>query len=307
MKKFSPAAITALKEALINIYWKKQDLKNFINLTIKNTTILITIDWESNRKYESVNNLIDRMIERKDIYENDLLELILETANMDDFSHLRQWDDPDLKIKKATEAVANLRQYANGFFKIEQEKKESEIRKRKLEEKASVIQGKVLQIEALKSKFMLLATEPNVQKRGRELEGFLNELFTLFDLEPKRSFALNDEQIDGAFTFENSDYLLEAKWQKRPIETGDLKKFAGTLASKLKNTLGLYVSIDGFTQGARELSGQNAAGMILMDGMDLNAVLEDRIDLHQLLFRKRRHAAETGEIYFSVTKILEGK
>lgn len=304
MKKFSPAAITALKEALINIYWKKQDLKNFINLTIKNTTILLTINWEANKKFESVNELIDRMVERKDIYESDLLELILETANLDDFSHLKQWEDADLKIKKARESVVNLRQHANGFFKIAQEKKESEIRKRKLEEKTLAIQSKAEQISKLKDKFLILATESDPRKRGRELELFLNELFTLFDLEPKRSFALHDEQIDGAFTFENSDYLLEAKWQSRPIETGDLKKFAGTLSSKLKNTLGLFVSIDGFSKGARELSGQNATAMILMDGMDLNAVLDSRIDLHQLLFRKRRHASETGEIYFPVDKIL---
>jgi hypothetical protein len=73
----------------------------------------------------------------------------------------------------------------------------------------------------------------------------------------------------------------------------------------LKNTLGLFISIDGFSQGAKELSGQIATGIILMDGADLNSVLDGRIDLHQLLFRKRRHAAETGEIYYPINKILE--
>jgi restriction endonuclease Mrr len=305
MKKFSPAAITALKDALICIYWTKQDLKNFVSYTIKNTSIVHTINWETNKKYESVNELINRMVERKDIYENDLLELILEVANMEDFSHLKKWDDADLKIKKAKETVVNLRQFASGFFRIENEKKEVEVRKRKLEESISSVKNRDEQITNLKAKFMVLATETNAQKRGRDLEVFLNELFTLFDLEPKRSFALKDEQIDGAFTFENSDYLLEAKWQNKPIETGDLKKFAGTLISKLKNTLGLFISIDGFSQGAKELSGQIAAGIILMDGADLNSVLDGRIDLHQLLFRKRRHAAETGEIYYPINKILE--
>jgi len=303
-KKFSPAAVTALKDALVNIYWKKQDLRNFISLTIKNSTILLTIDWDNNRKYESVNELIDRMVQRRDIFENDLFELLKETANMDDFSHLKQWDDADIKIKKAKESVTILRRHTSGYFVIEQEKKDSEVRHKKLNENVFKIKIKEDRVNDLKNKFMILATEQNAQKRGRELESFLNELFTLFDLEPKRSFALKDEQIDGAFTFENSDYLLEAKWQQKPVETGDLKKFAGTLSSKLKNTLGLFISIDGFSQGARELSGQVATGIILMDGMDLNAVLDGRIDLHHLLFRKRRHAAETGEIYYPVNKIL---
>jgi hypothetical protein len=33
-----------------------------------------------------------------------------------------------------------------------------------------------------------------------------------FDIEAKGSFRLEGEQIDGAFTFENAEYILEAKW-----------------------------------------------------------------------------------------------
>jgi len=40
--------------------------------------------------------------------------------------------------------------------------------------------------------------------------------------------------------------------------------------------------------------------MILMDGSDLMAVLEGRIDLVQLLLRKRRQAAQTGQIYLRI-------
>jgi hypothetical protein len=36
-----------------------------------------------------------------------------------------------------------------------------------------------------------------------------------------------------------------------------------------------------------------------MDGGDLMAVLEERIDFTSLLLRKKRHAAQTGGIYFS--------
>ena len=67
------------------------------------------------------------------------------------------------------------------------------------------------QVEALKHDFFQLAMESNHQKRSIQLEGFLNKLFTLFDLNPKKAFRLNIEQIDWTFTFENSDYLLEAK------------------------------------------------------------------------------------------------
>jgi hypothetical protein len=44
--------------------------------------------------------------------------------------------------------------------------------------------------------------------------------------------------------------------------------------------------------------------MILMDGSDLMAVLEARIDLIQLLLRKRRHASQTGNIYLRIHELL---
>ena len=38
--------------------------------------------------------------------------------------------------------------------------------------------------------------------------------------------------------------------------------------------------------------------MILMGGMDLMQVLEGRIRLNELILIKRRHASQTGEIYY---------
>lgn len=303
-KKFSPASITALKEALINIYWKKQDLKNFLKLSLENDAILVTINWEYNKKFESVNELVDRMIARKDIYYDDLIRLIYDVSNFNDFSHLKIWDDSEIKIAKAKESIQRLRQFAQGYFHVEEEKRALEKRRKKTQDHLESLKKSQEQIESLKQEFLILAMESNPQKRGILLESFLYKLFSLFDLEPKRSFSLKDEQIDGAFTFENGDYLLEAKWQKEPVETGELKKFSGTLNDKQKNTLGLFISIDGFSKGAVEFSGPNARSIILMDGMDLSAVLDQRIDLHHLLFRKRRHASETGEIYYPAFKIM---
>jgi hypothetical protein len=44
--------------------------------------------------------------------------------------------------------------------------------------------------------------------------------------------------------------------------------------------------------------------MIFMDGGDLMAVLEGRIDLGVLLLRKRRHAAQTGELFLPIHSVF---
>ena len=43
--------------------------------------------------------------------------------------------------------------------------------------------------------------------------------------------------------FDNADYLLEAKWQEKDINASDLYTFGGKIQGKLKNTLGLFVSL----------------------------------------------------------------
>ena len=46
--------------------------------------------------------------------------------------------------------------------------------------------------------------------------------------------------------------------------------------------------------------GVTSVGVVLMDGADLMAVLEERIDFVTLLLRKKRHAAQTGNIFLRV-------
>ena len=57
-KKLSPQAVMALKEAMSVIFWEKEDLKDFIKISINNPAIPGTINWEG-LKRESVKELIE--------------------------------------------------------------------------------------------------------------------------------------------------------------------------------------------------------------------------------------------------------
>ena len=302
MKQFSPAAIQALKEALTHIYWRKKDLRSFVYHTVQNNDIVSTIDWENNVKNESVHYLVDRMVVRPDLYYDDVLRLFDAVMHFDDYSHLRQWDDADAKIRRAQESVAALRTHAQGYFVLKEEVERAEQRRAALHEMAREKAGFEQRVPELQQRFFGLVVEGNAQRRGYLLEGFLNELFVLFDLDPKESFKIVGEQIDGAFTFDNQDYLLEAKWQKEPIQAGDLYHFGGKIAGKLKSALGLFVSINGFSAESTKVDSPVVKSMILVDGGDVTAVLDNRVSLKDLIYRKRRHASETGEIMLPFTR-----
>jgi hypothetical protein len=304
MKVISPAAILALKEALSAIYWKKGDLRKFVELTLKNPAIVGTIAWETNAKYHSASELVDRMCARPDIYQEDLLALFEQSCNMGDFSHLSRWDNGDELIRTAKTKVQALRTHSEGFFQKKKEDEEVEKRRKVTLSKITESQAIVERLSQLKSQYFQIVTEEDAQKRGYSLERFLNETFMMFDLDPKASFKIIGEQIDGAFTFEQTDYLLEAKWVSRKINAGDLYEFGGKLSGKLKNTLGLFISINGFSTESLEVTSTVLKQMILMDGEDLMAVLDGRIELKDLMYIKRRHASQTGRIFIGIREIL---
>jgi hypothetical protein len=101
-----------------------------------------------------------------------------------------------------------------------------------------------------------------------------------------------------------TDFLFEAKWRQEPSNAADLDSFAAKVRRKLENTLGIFLSINGFTPDGIAAHSTGGAVIVLMDGADLMAVLEERIDFVTLLLRKKRHAAQTGEIYLPIHQIL---
>jgi hypothetical protein len=299
-KTISVQALIALKEALSTVFWTKKDLRSFIDLTIENTAIIATIDWSGNTKFESVSQLIDRMAKRQDLYLNDLLKLVQEVGNFEDFSHLNHWEDSVTKIKKAKEAVLKLRNQAKGYFDKIEDLKKSEKAKATTKEKIKESIDYQQQLDKLKQDFLQIAINNNHQQRGIQLEKFLNKIFLFFDLDPKGSFKIVGEQIDGSFTFDNTDYLLEAKWQKTLIVAQELYGFGGKIQGKFKNTCGLYVSLDGFSSECTKTENPSVKAIILMDGADLMQILDGRINLNDMLYLKRRHSAQTGEIFYKI-------
>ncbi|TDG36256.1 hypothetical protein EZJ43_09645 [Pedobacter changchengzhani] len=302
-KKVSVQSLLALKDALTNVFWTKKDLRQFIELIIENPLIVSTINWNENTKLESVSQLIDRMSKRQDIYQIDLLKLIQETGNLNDFSHLKIWDNSEDKIRKAKASVEKLRLNTKSYFDTIEELKKTE--KSRESNQAKIKESITYQqkLDELKTEFFAIALNDNHQQRGHQLEKFLKELFFFFDLDPKNSFKITGEQIDGTFTFDNTDYLMEAKWQKKQIDAQDLYGFGGKITGKLKNTLGLYISLEGYSSESTKTKSSTLNSIILMDGVDLMQVLEGRIKLTDMLYIKRRNASQTGELFYRIIGI----
>jgi len=302
-KQLSPTGVMALKEALCSVYWYKSDLRGFLNLCLSNPALLNNFNWE-NYKRQIASDIIDFLASNPSSHLGDLTKICYELCKLTDFSHLKQLDDGPAKVEKARSAVNQLRQLIEPHQEIKREqdeiKRRQEAAAQKLRENIAVRQ----KLEAIKAKYMALISSSDPQGRGFELERIMYEVFELFDLDPKASFKNLGEQLDGAFTLDGTEYLFEAKWHKELVNKASLAAFSDKVRTKLENTLGVFLSINGFSQDGVAAHQAGGASIILMDGGDLMAVLEERIDFVSLLLRKKRHAAQTGNIYFSYHQMV---
>lgn len=305
MKKIASGAIVALKEALTYLYWYKSDLRSFLTSCLADARILATLDW-SDYKRNIVTNLVDRLDRRQDMFQADLLRLMSEVACVRDFSHLQRLEDGQEKVERAKSVIASLRKWVSGHEATFDEQQRIEERRHQTHENLMAKTAVQRKLEELRNDYFALLSFEEPHKRGYRLERVIRELFELFDLDPKSSFRIIGEQIDGAFTFEGTDFLFEAKWQQELVGASDLDSLAGKLQRKLENTLGLFLSVNGFSEDGVKAHSSGRRLILLMDGSDLMAVLEGRIDLFQLLLRKRRHASRTGNIYLRIHEIIAG-
>lgn len=185
----------------------------------------------------------------------------------------------------------------------ENERKRKSIRSAELAREAAR-DAKQSQRDVLRDRFISLMEEGNAQRRGYLLETFLNDLFEYEGLEPRGSFKLVGEQIDGSFMWRARTCLVEAKWVKEPVAGADFGAFGYKIEGKTADTRGLYISINGYsTEAIRGMNAKGALKFVCIDGAHIMRALVTYDGLKPILERVWRHADETGESFLPVTKL----
>ncbi|RZJ85438.1 MAG: hypothetical protein EOO64_00685 [Massilia sp.] len=136
------------------------------------------------------------------------------------------------------------------------------------------------------------------QSRGRAFEVIIKRILSNEGMEPRGSLRPSGEEIDGAFCMFSRTFLLEAKWRKDAIPASDLYAFKGKVDGKLVGTLGVFISMSGYSKDAIDaLKAGKEINLILFDAEDLRLVDEGVLTFEEAMKRKLRFAAEEGLPY----------
>lgn len=304
--RISPNALLALKDALASAFWSKKDLLAFLVAAIDDRRLIDAYDWLGPAyKRDTVSQFIDRLAARQDAHRERLVRLMSDVARKEDFPELAWTEDAERLIAKARAARDALRQYIVPYEAelLEAERARDRIaQQRRTSEMTAATRAAV---ELLRERYFALVTESDAVRRGLAFEPWLTDLFDVFDLRPCGPYRIVGEQIDGAFELGDHHWLLEARWRSDASNRDQIGSFEEKVRRKADTTLGVFIAINGFEAGGVTYHNGRRSPIVLMDGADLLGVIDGRgIDLVQLLQRKRRHAALTGEIYLPFSALL---
>jgi len=296
MKVISPQAYTALREALPLIVWHKDAFETYLRAAFgQHPEVLSGIRFQSPKR-EIAGVIMSRLMMDVHRYRETTIEMMLDIAGMERFSDIEKIKDQADRDKwraKAEAAVAELRRHVQGFTQVREQQAKRDAARVAQAESAAQVRQFADDVADVKSQFVLLHQMESPQERGRQFENLLNNLFALHDMQPRLSYSLENEQIDGSITFDTDDYIIEAKWTKSPIGRDQLDVLKAKVDRRGKNALGIFISVSGFTSTALDAYRERTP-FLAVDGEELFYVLDSRIRLEDLLLYKKRHANETG-------------
>lgn len=140
------------------------------------------------------------------------------------------------------------------------------------------------------------ATASWYQRRGQAFERIIHAVLTRDGLQPRTRYRPAGEEVDGSFVLHHRAFLLEAKWWKVPRPASDLYAFRGKVDGKLAGTLGVFISMSGYSPDAIDaLKLGKEINLILFNEQDFRLVCSGSISFSEAMERKLRYAAEEGQ------------
>ena len=125
-------------------------------------------------------------------------------------------------------------------------------------------------------------------------------MLDFFEIPNRKPYVHKGRQIDGSLTVSGTTYLVELKFTGGQTDTAAIDSFYKKITTKADNTMGVMISMSGYSSVAKQEASGERTPMLLLDHNHLYAVLGGIMAFGDLVDRVRRHASQTGEAYLAV-------
>jgi hypothetical protein len=223
-------------------------------------------------------------------------------AEQTSFPDLEGWEDSDVKKRQAREAVAALKSFLKAAEdetvsqkeKEETKRRVSELRQRSMERRHTLVK--------LSERLDQLAGDIGSQGAGYRFQDWYYDMLDYFEVSCRRPYVVAGRQIDGSVTVDGTTYLNELKFTREQATGPDVDSLHKKVHDKSDNTMGIMVSMSGYSKPAAEGASGPRSLILLLDYSHLYLLLTGAMSFTELVTRLRRHSSQTGEAYLSVSQ-----
>lgn len=152
-------------------------------------------------------------------------------------------------------------------------------------------------VESLNARLNELASRLGSQQAGYDFQDWFYDLMDLFEVTNRRPYVVAGRQIDGSITVSGTTYLVELKFTRTQADAPDIDSLLKKVTDKADNTMGIMVSISGYSSTAISEASGRRSPLLLLDHYHVYLALGGATAFGELVDRVRRHASQTGESY----------
>lgn len=144
------------------------------------------------------------------------------------------------------------------------------------------------------------------QSRGQRFNGLIAETLQCYGIDARADVNATGN-IDVIFNVEGYRFILEAKWESTPADTGHVSKLQKRVRQRLGGTIGVLLSMSGFSaQALRDVKDGERLEVLLLGKEHFEAMLSGFSPPDELLSRLLDRASYFGEATSSLMTTLAG-
>ncbi len=299
-EQLPPHLIDLIRDALLKSFWRRNALVGFLRRMHLAEKTLATFQRDESKRV-----WLDRVFPVLEAHPKGtaVLQRMAEAlADQTSFPDLENWEDSAQKIEAAKGAVAALKTYMAKKKKEADEERDAVERRSAGKEAQQTMQRSIVELHSLRTQFEQLYPRLGTQEAGYGFQKWFYDLMDYFEVDNRRPYTSGGRQIDGSVTIDGTTYLVETKFTKDQSSATDIDSLMAKVNSKADNTMGIMVSVSGYSSVAKDEASKAKSPLLLIDVSHLYHVLMGNMPFDEVISRIRRHSAQEGKAYLAVNE-----
>jgi hypothetical protein len=231
--------------------------------------------------------------------EGRILSIARDLAQQDSFPDLQGWENSRLMVEQAKIAVSALRGALSKLDDQTVSDRERRMARERLQQLHDEAARTRASLESLDGRLRTLASQIGTSQAGYDFQTWFYDLMEHFEVLRRRPYLTAGRQIDGSITVSGTTYLVELKFTAEQASATDIDSLHKKVTDKADNTMGIMVSISGYSATAISSASGPRTPLLLLDHGHVYLALAGSATFAEIIDRIRRHASQTGDAYLA--------